>query len=72
MKATSELAAQLAKMPTRAIGLMKRLLYDSFHSDLDSQLEAEALAQEIAGATADHREGVRAFFDKRPPRFEGK
>jgi 2-(1,2-epoxy-1,2-dihydrophenyl)acetyl-CoA isomerase len=71
MKATSELAARLAKMPTRAIGLMKRLLYDSFHSDLNRQLEAEALAQEIAGATADHREGVRAFFEKRPPSFRG-
>jgi len=71
-KATQELATRLAKLPTRAIGLMKGLLYRSFHSDLDSQLEAEALAQELAGATADHREGVLAFFEKRPPRFQGK
>jgi 2-(1,2-epoxy-1,2-dihydrophenyl)acetyl-CoA isomerase len=71
-KAASELAARLATMPTRAIGLMKRLLYDSFQADLESQLEAEALAQEIAGATADHREGVWAFFEKRPPNFQGR
>jgi 2-(1,2-epoxy-1,2-dihydrophenyl)acetyl-CoA isomerase len=72
MKTTSELASRLAKMPTRAIGLMKGLLYESFHSDLESQLEAEALAQETAGASVDHREGVRAFFEKRPPNFQGK
>ena len=72
MKATQELATRLANLPTRAIGLMKGLLYRSFHSDLDSQLEAEALAQEPAGATADHREGVLAFFEKRAPQFQGK
>lgn len=72
MKATQELAARLAKLPTRAIGLMKGLLYRSFDSDLDRQLEAEAIAQETAGLTADHREGVLAFFEKRAPLFEGK
>jgi 2-(1,2-epoxy-1,2-dihydrophenyl)acetyl-CoA isomerase len=42
MKTTQELAARLAKLPPRAIGLMKQLLYRSFDSDLDAQLEAEA------------------------------
>jgi 2-(1,2-epoxy-1,2-dihydrophenyl)acetyl-CoA isomerase len=51
---------------------MKRLLYRSFSSDLEAQLEAEALAQETAALTADHREGVRAFFDKRPANFQGE
>lgn len=72
MKTTQALAARLAKLPTRAIGLMKGLLYRSFDSDLESQLEAEALTQEVAGATMDHREGVRAFFEKRPPSFRGQ
>jgi 2-(1,2-epoxy-1,2-dihydrophenyl)acetyl-CoA isomerase len=72
MKATQEFAARLVKLPTRAIGLTKRLLYGSFRVDLEAQLEAEALAQETAGLTADHREGVLAFIEKRPPRFQGK
>ncbi|HLJ93655.1 MAG TPA: enoyl-CoA hydratase-related protein [Gemmataceae bacterium] len=71
-KATQELAARLAQLPTRAIGLMKGLLYRSFGSDLDAQLEAEAQVQEVAGLTADHREGVLAFFEKRPPNFRGQ
>jgi 2-(1,2-epoxy-1,2-dihydrophenyl)acetyl-CoA isomerase len=72
LKTSLELAGKLAKLPTRAIGLTKGLLYRSFNSDLDTMLEAEALAQETAGLTADHREGVLAFFDKRPPNFKGK
>jgi 2-(1,2-epoxy-1,2-dihydrophenyl)acetyl-CoA isomerase len=72
MNATRELAARLAKLPTRAIGLTKRLLLRSFNSTLEAQLEQEALAQETAGMTADHREGVRAFFEKRAANFQGK
>jgi 2-(1,2-epoxy-1,2-dihydrophenyl)acetyl-CoA isomerase len=72
MKATLELAQRLAKMPTKAIGLTKRLLYRSLNSDLDTMLEAEAFAQQTAALTADHREGVQAFFEKRTPRFQGK
>jgi 2-(1,2-epoxy-1,2-dihydrophenyl)acetyl-CoA isomerase len=72
MKATRELALRLAKMPTKAIALMKRLLLQSLSSDLPATLEAEAFAQETAALTADHREGVQAFFDKRTPNFQGK
>ncbi len=72
MKATQELAQRLAKLPTRAIGLTKRLLYRSLNSDLDAMLEAEAYAQQTAAQSADHREGVQAFFDKRAPTFQGK
>lgn len=72
MKTAGELAARLAKMPTRAIGLMKRLLHRSFDTDLGGMLDAEAFAQETAALTADHREGVMAFFEKRPANFQGK
>jgi 2-(1,2-epoxy-1,2-dihydrophenyl)acetyl-CoA isomerase len=67
-----ELATPLAGLPTKAIGLTKRLLNQSLRSDLDAMLEAEAFAQETAGLSADHREGVVAFFEKRPPKFQGK
>jgi 2-(1,2-epoxy-1,2-dihydrophenyl)acetyl-CoA isomerase len=72
MSATRELAQRLAKMPTKAIALTKRLLYRSLSSDLDAMLEAEAFAQQTAALTADHREGVMAFFEKRSPNFQGK
>lgn len=72
LPATTELANRLAALPTRAIALTKRLLNRSLTSDLAEQLEAEAFAQETAGLSADHREGVTAFFDKRTPIFQGK
>ncbi len=70
--ATKELAVRLASMPTRGIALTKRLLNHSYANSLEAQLEAEAFAQATAGRTADHREGVAAFLEKRKPKFEGK
>jgi 2-(1,2-epoxy-1,2-dihydrophenyl)acetyl-CoA isomerase len=70
--ATGELARRLAAMPTRAIGLMKRALNKAWTATLDEQLEMEAFLQHTAGNTADHREGVLAFVEKRKPRFAGK
>jgi 2-(1,2-epoxy-1,2-dihydrophenyl)acetyl-CoA isomerase len=72
MKATRDLALRLAKLPTKGISLAKRLLYQSLNSDLDAMLDAEAEAQEAAALTADHKEGVRAFFEKRPASFQGR
>ncbi len=72
LKAARDLALRLAKMPTRAIALTKRLLLRSLSSDLPAMLDAEAFAQETAALSADHREGVTAFFDKRTPNFQGK
>ncbi|BFH66840.1 enoyl-CoA hydratase [Paenibacillus dendritiformis] len=65
------LAAKLAQLPTRAIGLMKRTMNRGLETDLAQTLEQEAYAQEIAGRTEDHREGMRAFLEKRPPVFKG-
>jgi 2-(1,2-epoxy-1,2-dihydrophenyl)acetyl-CoA isomerase len=65
-------AGKLASMPTRAIGLTKRLLNQSMQTDLAGMLEAEAFAQETAGKTADHFEGVTAFLEKRSAQFKGQ
>jgi len=66
-----EIAERLAKAPTKAIGLIKRTLNKALSSDLDTILDYEATIQEIASLTDDHREGVTAFLEKRPPQFKG-
>ncbi|ALF11202.1 enoyl-CoA hydratase-related protein [Parageobacillus thermoglucosidasius] len=65
-------AGRLANMPTKAVGLIKRYLRESWHCTFEDYLEKEAYGQRIAGLTEDHREGIRAFFEKRPPSFQGK
>ncbi len=65
-------AARLAEGPTVAYRLTKQALRASFANDLDQQLALEARSQGEAGATRDFREGVAAFLEKRPARFEGR
>jgi len=65
------LAAQLADLPTRAVGMTKRLLDHAVTSTLEEQLEREAQLQSAATKTEDFKEGVSAFLEKRPPRFRG-
>jgi len=67
-----EPATKLAQGPSKAIGLTKRALNKSISSYLETVLEYESYLQEIAGATADHIEAVRAFFEKRKPVFKGR
>ena len=62
---------KLAKMPTKGIGLTKKLLNQSMHSSLEKQLDEEEVAQTIAGKTNDYKEGVSAFLEKRKPNFKG-
>ncbi|WP_349409652.1 enoyl-CoA hydratase-related protein [Pseudalkalibacillus sp. SCS-8] len=65
-------AENLAKKPTKAIGLIKRYLRKSWDADLSEMLENEAYAQRTAGMTEDHAEGVKAFIEKRKPEFKGR
>jgi 2-(1,2-epoxy-1,2-dihydrophenyl)acetyl-CoA isomerase len=66
------LAARMAAMPTRSFALTKRALNASWTNDLDAQLALEEELQREAGRTADYVEGVRAFQEKRAPRFTGR
>ena len=61
-----------ATAPTKAIGLIKKMLNRSFNSDLESMLEYESYCQEIAGNSFDNKEGVTAFIEKRKPQFKGE
>ncbi len=64
-------AAWYAQAPTKAIGLMKKMLNKSQHATLDEMLEYEAYCQEIAGNSHDYKEGTTAFLEKRKPAFKG-
>lgn len=69
--ATLEIASYYANMPTKTIGLIKKMLNKALHSTLDEALEYEAYCQDIAGSSSDYKEGVNAFLEKRKPNFTG-
>lgn len=61
----------LARMPTKALGLTKRALNQTFSNTLEAQLQLEKELQTEAGKTHDFKEGVTAFLEKRKPVFKG-
>ncbi|WP_298154351.1 enoyl-CoA hydratase-related protein [Flavobacterium sp.] len=67
----SKLASTLAAMPTKALGLTKRLLNESMTNNLEQQLALESKLQIEASSTNDYNEGVTAFVEKRIPEFKG-
>lgn len=69
--ATKQMAHTLAQMPTKGIGLTKRLLNQSYNNTLEQQLDMEKELQVQAGSTHDFTEGVNAFLEKRKPAFKG-
>jgi len=72
MSEAEKLCVHFSTGPTVGLALTKRALDAAETNDLSTQLDLERDLQREAGATPDYAEGVRAFFEKRPPRFTGR
>ncbi|HNB37010.1 MAG TPA: enoyl-CoA hydratase-related protein [Anaerolineales bacterium] len=66
----NQMAQELARGPREAFALGKKAFNQAYYPNLAEVLEYEGILQEEAGRSADHREGVRAFFEKRKPKYE--
>ncbi|HTD49041.1 MAG TPA: enoyl-CoA hydratase-related protein [Acidimicrobiia bacterium] len=71
-RTVADLVAHLASGPTVTLGLTKWLLHAGRDASLDQQFHSEAFALELSSRTADFREGMAAFRERRPPVFEGR
>ena len=72
MDEANALAGRLARSAPIALALAKRALNRALDMRLDEALDYEAQLQSIAGRSDDHKEGVAAFVEKRPPNFRGE
>lgn len=66
-----EMATKLARGPVFAMGLLKQLIHQGYQQDLSEHLPLASRAQDLTRQTFDHKEGVQAFLEKRPPKFRG-
>ncbi len=72
MQAARQMAGKLASGPPLGLKFTKRALNRSVWEGLKNQLEYEDAAQSLIFLSDDFQEGVKSFFEKRPPRFRGR
>ncbi len=72
LEAATEIAERIAKNPSPALRMTKRLLQEAQQQDLSSLLDLSASFQALAHQTEDHKEALEAFLDKRPPVFKDR
>jgi 2-(1,2-epoxy-1,2-dihydrophenyl)acetyl-CoA isomerase len=72
MTEAEELAAKLADGPTRAFGVVKKLVMQTFDNGLETQMELESRYIAAMTTLEDGKEGIAAFMEKRPPQFKGR
>jgi 2-(1,2-epoxy-1,2-dihydrophenyl)acetyl-CoA isomerase len=69
---TLDFTKKISEKPTKSIGLIKKLLNKSNRNSIAEQLELEKKYQITAANSSDHKEGVKAFFEKRKPKYIGE
>ncbi|OBK40797.1 enoyl-CoA hydratase [Mycobacterium sp. 1245111.1] len=71
-RATDELLTRLADGPTVALGLAKQAIHYGQHATLNQSMQQELFDVELSCRTSDFKEGLAAFRERRPPRFQGR
>ncbi len=72
MQTAYELAYEIAKQAPISVELTKKIVWRGLMENLARQLDLESWAGRICGQSEDHKEGLRAFMEKRPPQFKGR